>query len=67
MEKQYAQNPAIENILTRRSVRSYTDQDVEPEKLEAILEAGMAAPSGKNGQPWDFIVLTRREILDEMA
>ncbi len=67
MEKQYAQNPAIENILTRRSVRSYTDQDVEPEKLEAILEAGMAAPSGKNGQPWDFIVLPRREILDEMA
>ena len=67
MDKQYAQNPAIENILTRRSVRSYTDQDVEPEKIEAILEAGMAAPSGKNGQPWDFIVLTRREILDEMA
>ncbi|HIT98379.1 MAG TPA: nitroreductase family protein [Candidatus Merdimorpha stercoravium] len=67
MEKQYAQNPAIENILTRRSIRSYTDQDVEPEKLEAILEAGMAAPSGKNGQPWDFVVLTRREILDEMA
>ncbi len=67
MEKQYAQNPVIENILTRRSVRSYTDQDVEPEKIEAILEAGMAAPSGKNGQPWDFIVLTRREILDEMA
>ena len=67
MEKQYAQNPAIENILTRRSIRRYTDQDVEPEKIEAILEAGMAAPSGKNGQPWDFIVLTRREILDEMA
>lgn len=67
MEKQYAQNPAIENILTRRSIRSYTDQDVEPEKIEAILEAGMAAPSGKNGQPWDFIVLTRREILGEMA
>ena len=67
MENQYAQNPVIENILTRRSVRSYTDQDVEPEKLEAILEAGMAAPSGKNGQPWDFVVLTRREILDEMA
>lgn len=67
MEKQYAQNPAIKNILTRRSIRSYTDQDVEPEKIEAILEAGMAAPSGKNGQPWDFIVLTRREILDEMA
>lgn len=67
MEKQYAQNPAIENILTRRSIRNYTDQDVEPEKIEAILEAGMAAPSGKNGQPWDFIVLTRREILDEMA
>ena len=67
MEKQYAQNPVIENLLTRRSIRSYTDQDVEPEKIEAILEAGMAAPSGKNGQPWDFIVLTRREILDEMA
>lgn len=67
MEKQYGQNPVIQNILNRKSVRNYADRDVEPEKIEALLEAGMAAPSGKNAQPWDFVVITRREILDEMA
>lgn len=67
MEKQYEQNPVIQNILQRKSVRGYADSPVEEEKIEVLLEAGMAAPSGKNAQPWDFIVITRRDILDEMA
>lgn len=67
MEKQYEQNPVIQNILQRKSVRGYADRAVEQEKIEVLLEAAMAAPSGKNAQPWDFIVITRRDILDEMA
>lgn len=67
MEKQYEQNPVIQNILQRKSVRDYADRAVEQEKIEVLLEAAMAAPSGKNAQPWDFIVITRRDILDEMA
>ena len=67
MAKEYEQNPVIQNILQRKSVRSYDARAVEDGKIEALLEAGMAAPSGKNAQPWDFVVITRREILDEMA
>ena len=51
MEKQYAQNPAIENILTRRSIRSYTDQDVEPEKIEAIRDWGKERAVPASGKP----------------
>lgn len=67
MDKQYEQNPVLHAILSRKSVRHYTDDAVETEKIEAILSAAMAAPSGKNARPWDFIVITRRDILDEMA
>ena len=38
----------FENIMSRTSVRSYTDQPVEPEKVEMMLHAGMAAPSACN-------------------
>jgi FMN reductase [NAD(P)H] len=38
-------NPTIETILRRRSIRKYTDQPVEPEKIGLLLQAGMAAPS----------------------
>lgn len=67
MDKQYEELPVIADILSRRSVRHYTSQAVETDKIEAILAAAMAAPSGKNARPWDFIVITRRDILDEMA
>ncbi len=47
----------IEAIKTRRSVRSYQDKPVEPEKLEQILEAARLAPSACNFQEWKFIVV----------
>jgi nitroreductase len=56
-------NPVIEAIFQRRSIRKYTDQPVEPEKLEALLQAGMAAPSAMNCQPWEFVVVTDTEKL----
>ena len=62
-----AQNAALDNIMTRTSVRDYTDQPVEQAKVEQLLRAGMAAPTAVNKQPWHFVVLNTREALDRMA
>ena len=56
----------LETIMTRSSVRAYTAQKVEDDKIETLLKAGMAAPTAGNKQPWEFIVVTDRKILDEM-
>lgn len=53
-------------IMTRSSVRSYTSQPVEQEKVEKLLRAGMAAPTAGNRQPWEFVVVTERAILDKL-
>jgi len=56
-------NPTLETIFQRRSIRKYTDQPVEPEKLDFLLKAAMAAPSAMNCKPWEFIVVTDPELL----
>lgn len=56
----------LENIMTRSSVRSYTDQKVENAKIDKMLKAAMAAPTAVNRQPWEFVVVTDREILDKI-
>ena len=58
---------AYDVLLNRRSIRKYTEQSVAPEILEKILKAGLAAPSAKNMQPWEFIVVTDREMLDKLS
>jgi nitroreductase len=55
---------AIEAIMSRRSVRRYGPEPVAPESLEVLLRAGMQAPSANNGQPWRFVVITDRKLLD---
>jgi nitroreductase len=57
---------AIEAIAARRSIRRFTDAPLEEEKLRAILQAAAQAPSGKNRQPWRFIVV-RDEKRAEMT
>lgn len=57
---------AIDTIFRRRSIRSYLDRPVEREKIELLLRAAMAAPTACNGAPWEFIVVTQREILDQL-
>ena len=57
---------ALEAILTRRSIRAYTDQPVARETVNELLEAAQAAPSASNQQPWHFIVITERGILNEI-
>lgn len=54
-------------IFTRRSVRTFLEKEVENEKVEKILRAGMQAPSGKNQQPWEFIVVKGKENLEKLA
>lgn len=60
-------NVALSNILTRVSVRRFTDEVVTGAELSAILHAAMAAPSGVNRQPWEFIVVDDRGLLGQLA
>ena len=57
----------MDAIFTRTSVRSYEDKPVEPEKIEMILRAAMAAPSSSNQQPWEFYVVTNKDILKQLS
>ncbi len=54
----------LDAIMTRTSVRSYTSQPVESSKVETLLKAAMAAPTAGNRQPWQYVVITDRVILD---
>lgn len=57
----------IEAILTRRSVRQYTSQQVTDEQISAIIQAAMYAPSAVNKQPWHFIVFRSRETIQKIV
>ena len=57
----------LENIAERKSVRKYLNRSVEEDKIDAMVKAGMAAPSGMDRRPWEFVVVTDREVLDSMA
>ena len=58
---------AIENIMTRTSIRQYKDQPVEQEKIDIMLKAAMAAPTAVNLQPWHFIVINDKKTIDLLA
>ena len=57
---------AIEAILTRRSVRHFGPNPVPDEEVDILLRAAMQAPSAGNAQPWHFVVVTDRAVLDEV-
>ncbi|MCL2192447.1 MAG: nitroreductase family protein [Treponema sp.] len=57
-----------ELIEDRRSIRKFnTDKPVTREQLDKLLEAAMLSPSACNTRPWEFIAITKRETLDEIA
>lgn len=56
----------FEAIRTRRSIRRFSDKPVAEELLEKALDAAMMAPSAGNGQPWHFVVVTDRALLDKV-
>jgi nitroreductase len=53
-------------ILERRSIRKYTDEPISDQDIKELLQAAMAAPSAGNQQPWEFIVVNDREILNKI-
>jgi len=58
---------ALTVIHNRKSVRNYTNQEVTKEQLEILLRAGMAAPTGRNKQPWAFVAINDKVIMDSLA
>ncbi len=58
---------AINNIMTRTSIRQYTNQPVSAADIETLLRAGMAAPTAVNKQPWHFVVVTDKAKLKELS
>ena len=57
---------AIEAILTRRSTRKMNPERPSDELIEKVVEAGRSAPSGSNSQTTHFLVITKREVLDDL-
>ena len=56
----------INNIMTRTSIRSFTNEPIGADTLTTLVKAGMAAPTAVNRQPWSFIVVTERQMLDSL-
>lgn len=56
----------LDAIFTRKSVRSFLDKEVEKEKIETLLKAAMASPSGVNRQPWKFVVVKNKDKKEEI-
>ena len=68
-EKQITKKEAaLSAIYNRKSVRSFIkDRPVSDEDVQALIKAGMSAPSGKDTRPWEFVIINDRSILDKMA
>ena len=57
----------LDAILSRRSIRKYTDKPIDDDTLHKILTAGMAGPTAVNARPWSFVVVRDKETLAQMA
>lgn len=67
VESQTQEQVVLDNIATRTSIRDYGARPVEKEKVEKMLRAAMAAPTAMNKQPWHFVVVDQRSVLDSLA
>lgn len=61
------QNTIIKNIKERRSIRYFEEKKIDKEELKEIIQAGKYAPSATNDQPWKFIVITKKEMIQELS
>ena len=57
----------MNSIFTRISVRKYKNKPVEEDKIRMLLKAAMAAPSTANQQPWEFYVVTNKDIIRQLS
>ena len=56
-----------ELITRRHSIRKYTSQQVSDEDISKIIDAGLAAPSGQNTQPWHFTIIKDKQVQKELV
>jgi len=56
----------IDTILSRRSIREFTEEKVSREDIETILNTARWAPSGLNNQPWKFMVIQNEETMEKL-
>lgn len=59
-------NETIKNIMNRRSIRNYKEEQIKDDELQAILDAGRFAPSAMNQQSWHFTVIQNKEVLQKI-
>ncbi|MCO5382392.1 MAG: nitroreductase family protein [Methanosarcina barkeri] len=57
----------MDAIFTRRSIRKYLPKPVDKDVIENILKAGMNAPSAADEQPWHFVLIDRRDLLEKIS
>ena len=63
----HSEKSAMDTLLQRRSVRTFSDEPVSEAYMRAILRAGMHAPSAHNRRTWEMLTITSRETLDALA
>lgn len=54
-------------LMTRRSIRKFQNKEVEQEKLDHIIKSALLAPSSRSRRPWEFIVVTDKEVLQKLS
>lgn len=59
-------NPVLQAIDQRRSIRSYTGEQVSKEHLDLLMSAVLSSPSARNSQPWHFTVVQRQELIEKI-
>lgn len=57
----------FECIKSRHSIRGYSEQEVEDSLIEKLIQAAIYAPSGENGQPWKFKIITDKTLINTIS
>ncbi|MCC8167619.1 MAG: nitroreductase family protein [Planctomycetes bacterium] len=60
-------NPVLQALMERRSIRKYTDKPIRPADRDAILQAGLYAPSSKNTQAWHLTVVEKADVIQDIT
>ncbi|SBW05852.1 nitroreductase family protein [uncultured Dysgonomonas sp.] len=54
-------------IISRRSTRKFTDEPLSPEQVETIMKAALMSPASKSANPWQFLLVEDKEMLDKLS
>ena len=57
----------FELLKSRRSIRQYSDQKIEEEKISQLTAAALMSPASKRSNPWEFIVVEEKEMLKKLS